>query len=193
MTTFCFALQNKYPTSVVALKEVLLILSGATVAVSEGRAIGDSDHPMPLGDISATFSVPATPGESMAASASRKRSASEQEAGQERLVKKRVVLEPDSDEDIIVLSQPGTLTHEVADNQPTSTIAVGHHIMSHMGNACICLCMEVSIFFCSILVPNRIHLSRQRSFLCFASMLMFYRGHPCSSLLDILPMLLPSR
>ena len=86
-------------------------LSGATVAVSEGRAIGDSDNPIPLGDIS----VPATPEESMAASASRKRFASEQEADQERLVKKRFVLEPDSDEDVIVLSQPGTLTHEVTD------------------------------------------------------------------------------
>ena len=108
-------------------------LSGATVAVPEGRAIRDSDKSMPLGDISATLSVPATPGESMAASGVRKHSSSELETPLERVVRRRVNPEPDSeDEDVIILSQPGTQAHGRADHQTTAASTVGHHIMSHL-------------------------------------------------------------
>ena len=98
-----------------ALRSVLLNL-----AVPDGRPSKYCDNTRPREGLHASAAAPATPGESMAASGSRKRPGSEQEADVERVVKKRVDLEPDSDSDVIVLSQPGTLSHELADSRPTS-------------------------------------------------------------------------
>ena len=94
------------------------------MAVPEGR---------PREGLHAAAAVPATPEESLAASGSRKRTGSAQEADLERVVKKRA--DVDSDEDVIVLSQPGTQAHEVTDNRPTSANTVGHHAVSLMRNA----------------------------------------------------------
>ena len=118
-----------------ALRNVLINLGGATMAVPEGRPSKDCDNSRPREGLPAAASVPATPEESMAASASRKRTGSEREADLERVVKKRIDLEPDSDEDVIVLSRPGTLTLELADNRPTSANAVEHHAVRLMRDA----------------------------------------------------------
>ena len=105
-------------------------LSGGTGAVTDDMAIRDSDKSMPPGEISALTSVPVTPGESMAASGSRKRGGSEQETTLKRAAKRRVNPDPDSDEDVIVLSQPGTHAHGRAEHQTTAANTVSYHIIS---------------------------------------------------------------
>ena len=113
-----------------ALKDVLTNLDGATVAVPEGGASNNCDSTRPRVDLHAAAAVPPTPEESMAASRPRKRTGPGQEGDLERVVKKRVDLGPDSDEDMIVLSRPGTGAHERANNQPTSATTIEHHAVS---------------------------------------------------------------
>ena len=111
---------------------ILTNLDGARVAVPEGGASKNCDSTRPREYSQAAGTVPATPEESMAASRSRKRPGPEQDADLERVVKKRVDLGADTDEDVIVVSQPATRAHKRANNQPTSATTIEHHTVSHM-------------------------------------------------------------
>ena len=115
-----------------ALKNALTTFSGATVTVDEGGTGKDCNNVRSPEDQSTAAAVPDTPEENIEASGLRKRSGSEQEADVERNVKKRVNLEPDSDEDVIVLSQPGTGALEQADYQPDSANTAEHDAVSLM-------------------------------------------------------------